>query len=284
LLEGFGKETESLEIDETSTPPFRALRGEDVLYVEYETGERELYNLRKDPYQLNNIARRTDKSLLRTYSRQLAELSSCAGRTCQAAEDAAPPRAGGRLVARSGGAKQESARRERERSRTARTPKPAHAEPLLTVADAGSSQASIRLSLSRRQARTRQLRLRLHVADVSSPGTLVAAVEFPASGGRERLGGVPVLRPGWVALDIGSALGDSPEIVVGLRGRDGAALMISGPGSSHQPEVVADREQRASGNDQGKQRGKERDKPARKKRASLDESRRERGGSRSRGH
>src|SRR5918993_348451 len=71
LIEGFGKETESNEGAETSTPAFRALRSEAILYAEYETGERELYNLRKDPYELSNIARLAPKSLLREYSRRL---------------------------------------------------------------------------------------------------------------------------------------------------------------------------------------------------------------------
>jgi hypothetical protein len=87
LIEGFGKETESNEGAETSTPAFLALRSEDVLYTEYETGERELYNLRKDPYQIANIAREVSKSLLRDYSRQLEALASCAGSECARLEN-----------------------------------------------------------------------------------------------------------------------------------------------------------------------------------------------------
>jgi N-acetylglucosamine-6-sulfatase len=87
LIEGFGKETESNEGAETSTPAFRALRSEDVLYTEYETGERELYNLRKDPYQIANIAREVPKSLLREYSRQLEALATCAGSECARLEN-----------------------------------------------------------------------------------------------------------------------------------------------------------------------------------------------------
>jgi hypothetical protein len=87
LIEGFGKETESNEGAETSTPAFRALRSEDILYAEYETGERELYNLRKDPYQTANIAREVPKSLLRDYSRQLNALATCAGSECARLEN-----------------------------------------------------------------------------------------------------------------------------------------------------------------------------------------------------
>jgi arylsulfatase A-like enzyme len=87
LIEGFGKETESNEEAETSTPPFRALRSEEILFAEYETGERELYNLRKDPYQIANIARVAPKSLLRDYSRRLDALAACAGPECARLEN-----------------------------------------------------------------------------------------------------------------------------------------------------------------------------------------------------
>ncbi|MCA9879504.1 MAG: sulfatase, partial [Thermomicrobiales bacterium] len=53
LLEGFGKETEGHEAGETMTPPFSALRGGGLLYVEYATGERELYDKQRDPDELN---------------------------------------------------------------------------------------------------------------------------------------------------------------------------------------------------------------------------------------
>jgi N-acetylglucosamine-6-sulfatase len=87
LIEGFGKETESNEGAETSTPPFRALRSEEILYAEYETGERELYNLRKDPHQITNIARKAPKSLLRDYSRRLDALAACTGSECARLEN-----------------------------------------------------------------------------------------------------------------------------------------------------------------------------------------------------
>ena len=32
----------------------KALRTEEYLYVDYKTGEHELYDLRKDPYELDN--------------------------------------------------------------------------------------------------------------------------------------------------------------------------------------------------------------------------------------
>src|SRR3954447_1353040 len=80
-------ETESNEGTETSTPPFRALRSKEILYTEYETGERELYNLRQDPYELSDIARKAPKSLLRESSHRLEALSGCAGSDCARLED-----------------------------------------------------------------------------------------------------------------------------------------------------------------------------------------------------
>ena len=87
LIEGFGKETESNEGGEASTPAFAALRSRDVLYTEYETGERELYDLRNDPHQLSNVAQDAPSTLLREYSRRLKAISSCSGSECARWED-----------------------------------------------------------------------------------------------------------------------------------------------------------------------------------------------------
>ena len=69
-------------------PPYRALRTTEAVYVEYESGERELYDLRVDPYQLENLANNADPPLVDGYSTRLAKLARCAGDTCQVAEDA----------------------------------------------------------------------------------------------------------------------------------------------------------------------------------------------------
>ena len=37
-------------------PPYEAVQTRRDLYVEYQNGWRELYNLRKDPWELNNLA------------------------------------------------------------------------------------------------------------------------------------------------------------------------------------------------------------------------------------
>jgi N-acetylglucosamine-6-sulfatase len=74
--------------DQSLVPPFRALRTAEYAYVEYATGERELYDLRGDPYQLDNLVTVADSALLERMSNRLAQLATCVGATCQAVEDA----------------------------------------------------------------------------------------------------------------------------------------------------------------------------------------------------
>jgi N-acetylglucosamine-6-sulfatase len=74
--------------EESAVPPYRALRTADELYVEHETGERELYDLRADPYQLENQAATVGPARLERMAARLAELRDCAGVDCQAAENA----------------------------------------------------------------------------------------------------------------------------------------------------------------------------------------------------
>lgn len=69
---------------------FNALRTRDHTYVEYATGERELYDLRRDPFQLDNIAARTDTALVRRLSVWLKALATCVGAECRIAEDRPP--------------------------------------------------------------------------------------------------------------------------------------------------------------------------------------------------
>jgi arylsulfatase A-like enzyme len=75
------------------TPSFLGLRTADRLYVEYATGERELYDLRADPHQLNNLAkeptseREAEVGSLATW---LDGLRDCAAAECRNAEEAPP--------------------------------------------------------------------------------------------------------------------------------------------------------------------------------------------------
>jgi N-acetylglucosamine-6-sulfatase len=56
-------------------------------YVEYKTGERELYDRRQDPYQLESIHRTASGALLDSLRARLALLKACAGQSCRTRED-----------------------------------------------------------------------------------------------------------------------------------------------------------------------------------------------------
>ena len=74
----------------TPVPPYRAVRTKRYLYVEYEAGERELYDLRRDPYELNSLHGSADPDLISKLDARLDALGDCAGEGCRAAEDAPP--------------------------------------------------------------------------------------------------------------------------------------------------------------------------------------------------
>jgi arylsulfatase A-like enzyme len=69
-------------------PEYQGLRTARYTYVEYATSERELYDLTKDPDELNNLAASADPSLLATLHQRLDSLRSCAADTCRANESA----------------------------------------------------------------------------------------------------------------------------------------------------------------------------------------------------
>lgn len=78
--------------DKTDGPPaFQALRGDDFVYVEYDRGFRELYDLAVDPYQLDNLAATVAPDLLARLSARLAVIKACAGVECQMAENVLLP-------------------------------------------------------------------------------------------------------------------------------------------------------------------------------------------------
>jgi N-acetylglucosamine-6-sulfatase len=69
---------------DTYLRPFSALRTRRFLYVEYNTGERELYDMANDPFQINNIA--AGNPLVAQFSARLARLRSCVAESCRAIE------------------------------------------------------------------------------------------------------------------------------------------------------------------------------------------------------
>jgi N-acetylglucosamine-6-sulfatase len=60
-------------------PSYEALRSRDALYVEYADGERELYDLATDPFQLHNLADEVPPERLARLSGQLATMANCHG-------------------------------------------------------------------------------------------------------------------------------------------------------------------------------------------------------------
>ncbi|MFN8413310.1 MAG: sulfatase [Anaerolineales bacterium] len=68
----------------------RAVRTENFIYIEYEDGEVEYYDLIADPYQLNNIAPTLDADTLTTLHDWLAKLETCTAENCRVLEETIP--------------------------------------------------------------------------------------------------------------------------------------------------------------------------------------------------
>ena len=69
-------------------PYFRGVRLQTLSYVEYRTGEIELYDIKNDPYELTNLAPSADPKLLTELAARVKELATCKAATCRTAEDA----------------------------------------------------------------------------------------------------------------------------------------------------------------------------------------------------
>jgi arylsulfatase A-like enzyme len=77
-----------LEADELmSVDSFFGIRTHDHTYVEYGGGERELYDLNADPYQLDNIVETADPALVTALSTHVEALSTCEADRCRKLED-----------------------------------------------------------------------------------------------------------------------------------------------------------------------------------------------------
>jgi N-acetylglucosamine-6-sulfatase len=68
-------------------PEYRGLRTARYTYVEYSTGEKELYDITNDPNELTNLAASASPSLLATLHTRLAQLRSCKADGCRTAEN-----------------------------------------------------------------------------------------------------------------------------------------------------------------------------------------------------
>jgi arylsulfatase A-like enzyme len=82
LLEWFGQTNRKRYL-----PAYEGIRTNTYKYVEYHSGDRELFDLKADPYEVNNVYESADPSLLEDLKTKLAALRSCAGEGCKEAED-----------------------------------------------------------------------------------------------------------------------------------------------------------------------------------------------------
>jgi N-acetylglucosamine-6-sulfatase len=71
----------------TDQTAFGSARTKDYKYVEHENGEKELYNLQKDPYELENVYETADSSLIEGLKTRLEALRNCSEEGCREAED-----------------------------------------------------------------------------------------------------------------------------------------------------------------------------------------------------
>ena len=73
------------ELEQTAV--FNGIRTSDMMYVEYGSGERELYDLRADPFQIDNTVGDADPALVAALSERLAALARCTADECRRLED-----------------------------------------------------------------------------------------------------------------------------------------------------------------------------------------------------
>jgi arylsulfatase A-like enzyme len=67
-------------------PEYHAVRTARHKYVEYVTGEKELYDLAVDPYELTNIVATAPAGLRNRLHAKLGALQVCAGESCRVAD------------------------------------------------------------------------------------------------------------------------------------------------------------------------------------------------------
>jgi N-acetylglucosamine-6-sulfatase len=77
-----------LESDQRMKPANAlAIRTDRRAYIAYNDGERELYDLEKDPGELQNLERSADPALIEALVTRLTELRACRGQDCRDIED-----------------------------------------------------------------------------------------------------------------------------------------------------------------------------------------------------
>jgi N-acetylglucosamine-6-sulfatase len=73
-------------------PGHAALVTRSFVYIEWGTGDRELYDLREDPYETRNVYSRADTAIVESLEDRLAALEMCSGKGCRDAEDTPAPK------------------------------------------------------------------------------------------------------------------------------------------------------------------------------------------------
>jgi hypothetical protein len=68
-------------------PSYAGVRTETHKYVEYQTGEKELYDLESDPYETESLHEIAGSSLVQELKAKLNALKTCTGDGCREAED-----------------------------------------------------------------------------------------------------------------------------------------------------------------------------------------------------
>jgi N-acetylglucosamine-6-sulfatase len=71
----------------TRLTAYQAVRSNRYLFVQYQSREREFYDLANDPNQLRNIVAEVDARIIKRYSLWLNQLKKCKGAGCRNAED-----------------------------------------------------------------------------------------------------------------------------------------------------------------------------------------------------
>jgi arylsulfatase A-like enzyme len=72
--------------DVQNIPEYHGVRTATYTYVEYVDGDRELYDLRHDPYELTNVYERATRTTQIALARELAAVTDCRARLCRTGE------------------------------------------------------------------------------------------------------------------------------------------------------------------------------------------------------
>jgi arylsulfatase A-like enzyme len=83
FLVEFWQNSEDPEQDDGGIPTWQALRNETTLFVDYETSEGELYDLQRDPAQLESQYLAASSATLQPLEQRLAALRACRGASCR---------------------------------------------------------------------------------------------------------------------------------------------------------------------------------------------------------